>query len=141
MREQVIETIKRELCELYGKDVPQERTDKLAEELSDIVMDENASLSEVFGIIEPFENELNGLDYSKAYYLLSLLINLIPSDYAGAKKLYEFFMYCFDDFNAFAKLMNECKALLSPEQIARLREKGKGCFDENLLKFVDWDDE
>lgn len=123
--------LKNFLAEVYS-DVPESDRDALAKRLLSCV-NSDCGLGEIISAVLEWECEENVAD-TQAYYVYSEALSYLPQSAAAARRLYEFFMHEYDDFDTFLKLYTENGQYLTGDELAAVRKKAWRLFDKELMR-------
>lgn len=131
-----LKEIKRILENEYGDQMSDALTNDFANTLYDSLFIGQYDLDDITAIIIDYETQAN-IEDSKWDYVFISIIDLLDNNETTAKRLYKSFMYDLDILDVLWKLVNENAEFLSAEELANVKKRAIGVFDEQILKALD----
>lgn len=131
-----LKEIKRILENEYGDQMSDALTNDFANTLYDSLFIGQYDLDDITAIIRDYETQAD-IEDSKWDYVFISMIDLLDNNETTAKRLYKSFMYDLDMLDVLWKLVNENAEFLSAEELANVKKRAIGVFDEQILKALD----
>ena len=134
MMENRINLLENTLASLYGSALSKEQIRSYAKALYESAFDNVNELDDIIAVITEYESDYDiAGKNSQFYYVFHDVINMLEDGAEVANRLYNCFMYRYEDFSLFTKLMHNAE-WLTKEQYNEAMSRAQKIFDTELLE-------
>ena len=128
--------IKEILLDFYGDRMNTSQLESFAEALYESVFVDENDLDDIAAIVNEYEADAE-ISSTEFYYVFVEIVELMEDCASTAKRLYKSFMYDFDSFETFLKLVTYNEEYISAEELHKAKQKALRTFDKELLALYD----